>query len=579
MKMKIRRNDPCPCGSGRIFKQCCLSQQNGDQSLTEPDSSNTFEIEPDMPAFAKALTAAVAGGKLSPEVQDALPEFLAMRVDTLLDFLDGLLEMAADPAIPGAHELSEASLQLLQIQLTNARFLTDRDFVSAKLLLQQFEERLIRAIRENEVRAETLVLVSNAMFRAGVEPGPQLVAACDELFERQPALEINDRDINAMLQQALHAAGDDPFDLCEAMSSAVHIGDAPLRSAAVRVMLDSHDPLIRDTAALAVLDPDGLVRKETALALLQRCDGLTPSTLRRIILVQHWLAQNERQLVQQIIDGACKNGVKCEQWPLGQAVVEIHGSGLDGTGAQTNLIVIHADKRRYRIAGLLFKQERGLADAWIGEPQSKRESAQMIKLAPAATLMPVSRAYMNRIISYYLRVGIERLQPPPAALLKIAEAMGAQWQPAEAGWESMVDEMLAGVRQEMLAPNKVAAIISSSDRWGLDGPWATSWFENNQEVADFIMSMDAEPMDAIRDALLNGIIETHRIIWAERFALTALWMKEAGAAKHLPWRNFAILARKLVEDVALTTIPLMRKIAEDTVELIRQPGEDLEEIS
>jgi hypothetical protein len=309
---------------------------------------------------------------------------------------------------------------------------------------------------------------------------------------------------------------------------------------------------------------------------LQRCDKLTPSTLRRMILVQHWLPHDERQLVQQIIDGAWKNAVKCEQWPLGQAVIEIHGSGLDGAGAQTNLMVIHADKRRYRVAGLLFKQGRGLADAWIGEPQSKRDSAQMIKLAPAATLMPVSRAYMNRTISYYLRIGIERFQPPPAALLKIAEATGAQWQPAEAGWEKMVDEMLAGVRQGMLAPDKIAMVIASSDRWGLDGPWATSWFENNQEVADFIVNMEAKPADAVRDALLNGIIENHRTIWAERFALTALWMKEAGAAKRLPWRNFAILARKLIEDVALTTIPLMRKIAEDTVELIRQPGTDLE---
>ena len=130
----------------------------------------------------------------------------------------------------------------------------------------------------------------------------------------------------------------------------------------------------------------------------------------------------------------------------------------------------------------------------------------------------------------------------------------------------------------MLAPNKIAAVISSSDRWGLDGPWATSWFENNQEVADFIMSMDAQPVDAVRDALLNGIIENHRIIWAERFALTALWMKEAGAAKRLPWHNFAILARKLIEDIALTTIPLMRKIAEDSVELVRQSGADFGEI-
>jgi hypothetical protein len=143
--------------------------------------------------------------------------------------------------------------------------------------------------------------------------------------------------------------------------------------------------------------------------------------------------------------------------------------------------------------------------------------------------MPVSQAYLNRIISHYLRVGVERQQPPAAAVLRIAEATVAQWQPAEMGWQKMVEELLVSVPQKILAPTMITAIISASGRWGLDGPWAVSWFEDNQEVADLAMSMDGQPRDAVRDALLNGIIEKHRSIWAERFALTALWMKEASA--------------------------------------------------
>lgn len=27
--MKIGRNDPCPCGSGRKYKQCCLQREQG----------------------------------------------------------------------------------------------------------------------------------------------------------------------------------------------------------------------------------------------------------------------------------------------------------------------------------------------------------------------------------------------------------------------------------------------------------------------------------------------------------------------------------------------------------------------
>jgi hypothetical protein len=381
-----------------------------------------------------------------------------------------------------------------------------------------------------------------------------------------------------LLQQALQDSSRDPFELYETMSSAVHIGDPSLRAAAAQMMLDSPDALIRDAAALALLDASPIVRKDTALALWRGCDRLTPATLRRMILVQHWFPEDERQLVQQIIDGAGKNGVNREEWPLGEAVVEVHGSGLDGAGAQTNLMIIRAQRQQHRLAGLLFKQGRGLAEAWIGEPQPKRAVTQMVKSGRAAVcLMPVSQAYLNRIVSHYLRVGIEHRQPPAAGLLRIAEATGAQWQPAEVGWQKMVEELLASLPPEILAPTMMTAIISSSDRWGLDGPWAASWFEVNQEVADLTMSMDGQPRDAMRDVLLNGIIENHRAIWAERFALTALWMKEGSAAQRLPWHGLAILAAKLIEDVSLSTIPLMRKIAEDTVELIRQRGEDLED--
>jgi hypothetical protein len=103
--MKIGRNDPCPCGSGRKFKSCC--QQDDAHSHAEPCSNNLPENEPDAAAFARALAAAVASGELSLKVLDALPELLAGRVDTLLDFLDLLLEVSAGPAVAPARKKSQ----------------------------------------------------------------------------------------------------------------------------------------------------------------------------------------------------------------------------------------------------------------------------------------------------------------------------------------------------------------------------------------------------------------------------------------------------------------------------------------
>lgn len=34
---KVKRNDPCPCGSGKKHKKCCLDKQPPDQSVSWAD--------------------------------------------------------------------------------------------------------------------------------------------------------------------------------------------------------------------------------------------------------------------------------------------------------------------------------------------------------------------------------------------------------------------------------------------------------------------------------------------------------------------------------------------------------------
>lgn len=34
MSTKTGRNDPCPCGSGKKYKQCCLLKKKGPRKLT-----------------------------------------------------------------------------------------------------------------------------------------------------------------------------------------------------------------------------------------------------------------------------------------------------------------------------------------------------------------------------------------------------------------------------------------------------------------------------------------------------------------------------------------------------------------
>ena len=48
----IGRNDPCPCGSGKKFKQCCQNKENNNSEATK---NRLLESIPDL--FAKALSA------------------------------------------------------------------------------------------------------------------------------------------------------------------------------------------------------------------------------------------------------------------------------------------------------------------------------------------------------------------------------------------------------------------------------------------------------------------------------------------------------------------------------------------
>ncbi|MFQ5906727.1 MAG: SEC-C metal-binding domain-containing protein [bacterium] len=44
MSNGIRRNDPCPCGSGRKYKRCCMDGSG--QEGTQPHLSPRFRFEP-----------------------------------------------------------------------------------------------------------------------------------------------------------------------------------------------------------------------------------------------------------------------------------------------------------------------------------------------------------------------------------------------------------------------------------------------------------------------------------------------------------------------------------------------------
>ncbi len=51
---KVQRNDPCPCGSGKKYKQCCMLKERDQQSKTVVGQREHSELYSELLAFAKA---------------------------------------------------------------------------------------------------------------------------------------------------------------------------------------------------------------------------------------------------------------------------------------------------------------------------------------------------------------------------------------------------------------------------------------------------------------------------------------------------------------------------------------------
>ena len=46
MKNKVDRNDPCPCGSGRKYKKCCMPKRPSESTLTWIDEDGMHFVGP-----------------------------------------------------------------------------------------------------------------------------------------------------------------------------------------------------------------------------------------------------------------------------------------------------------------------------------------------------------------------------------------------------------------------------------------------------------------------------------------------------------------------------------------------------
>jgi hypothetical protein len=427
--MKVGRNHPCPCGSGRKFKRCCMNeavsfQEDLFETKQELESGEESGEESDSIASTAHALAAMIADTGNVALDKLVRDFLATHPECLFVFLDGFLESGNRPPGEEHEELADAYYFLLGIELGFLRVNLEYDYEWARRMRGDFERTLVEAISNGEASPSQVMAIANAMINERVQPSAELTAACGEALGPETA-ELDNVDPIALGAEIAARCDDDPFLIRDTLYSSAHFGDDPFGVNSIQALLGMPQPVMREGAALGVLDSDAKVRSAAAAALAEVPDAITPPTLRRLIALRRWLPEPERAPIDQAVRTARLSGVECAQWPPGARVAEIRASGPDGAGAQM-VMIVSAAAGGHRLSALLFKQNQGIADAWTSDPQSMRDIKEMLsERGSGVRLLPVSRGYLDRMVEYYLRVALKQAVPPPPRLLAVAEVVQA----------------------------------------------------------------------------------------------------------------------------------------------------------
>ncbi len=518
--------------------------------------------------YAKRLARDVARGHV-PELTDEIADYLAGEPQGIFDSLDGVVDrLNADDD----HALTSVYLVMLAKQLEFLRYRIDRGYQQAIDLQAAFEERVAGLARSGELPSEALSLVVSAMHHAKLAPGPGLMTVQAETLDLEGAdLDADagtDVDLGDLLSEAAAGCGGDAFALLEALREATHAMPAAVRPLLAEQMLTSPKAVVREAAALMPLDADPEARRAIGEALARNAAALTPTALRRLVAMQHWLPAEERPLIDRIMQGARDAALDCAPWKAGTAA-DLRASNIDGSGTQGVLLASPASGK-FRLSSILFRFGVGIIDAWSQDPISKGELRRLHKAADAeAAMQPVRSGYVDRAVAHHLAAGLERGALPPLGLLQVAEAIHAtHWRPLRLDWQAVLEALAAEVPAPWSEPDRVDFVVSGSAHWAAHDGYSDSWFEDDQEVVDLLAGPFPSDPEKATDQVLAAVIEPRRLKWAERFAWMALWLKDGAVRPDEPWALFTLLAREIVRGRPLASIPLMREIAEHTLAVI-----------
>ena len=217
-----------------------------------------------------------------------------------------------------------------------------------------------------------------------------------------------------------------------------------------------------------------------------------------------------------------------------------------------------------------MKSEVGVADAWVRDGMTKAVADALItQIVAGAEAVEVSIGLLEQRLADVLAINVTRDFPPPFGLLQVAETLGlGPVHPESILPPALVEALIADLPPEQTDTVAALAAHRASAKWEQEFETLGSWFEAGEAVERLLQPVRTRKRRI--EAVSAQLLPTRRAFWAERCAWMAATLKEGTDEGDNTWRDFALVARDLVGERPLASIPLAARIAAATVEAFEQ---------
>jgi hypothetical protein len=590
---KIGRNDPCPCGSGKKYKRCCLGERQTapGSAATDPEPrSQTYASEqshgmpPDDAAQkqqAEDLVAAVVCWRDNPhhqerwgtDVQDTLERYHALAFP-LLRLL--LIRYAPDGRQRTVTPQYAACLDLLEEGITQIRYSVERSRPAAVAMAAQIQTEIAEQAFRPEVDVRVQQDLIMALHGAKLELHPDIREKAADVADYYARFSTGKGapNLDDLLERLVRETKPrDAFDLLEPVLAEMAVMPPDGCIVLAAGMLISSQSVLNELAVLMLLHPDPQVR--TRLPDLYRDPGcigkLSPLGLHRMIGLRNWLPAPERAGMDALIEAVRRAGIPSAPLPRTEPI-GMQASPFDGSGGQVAWLAVK-DRRRYRIESVLVRQGDGVRDAFSQRDLTKHELDSMgRRMAEASGTLRVDGDYLNRMMRHFIAVGLDRGAPPPPQLLSTNVWAGRGfWTPERVAPADEI-ERLKAADPGAFNRERTQRVLVNAGTWPEALAFASSWFEDDARIEALLHERLGGPerwLERLPQAvitLLDDVLEQKRDIWTERLLWMALWSAACPARSPVSWQDFLVIAMALQQSVALAEIPLMHAVAERSVQ-------------